>query len=172
MKKTVSAVIILTVLLLMCSCNGNYLPLSNNDDSSLSENVSSQSGALAVSDKGFRIVYDEDIFDYTAGEKDVFTSKASGSFLEIYLSGGKTVDDFADEYIIDAKADGFSVTEPKSVAVGREFYSAKYFSAEKEGEKLECYFIPAENECLVLVFDIKGDDEATLISMLDDLTID
>lgn len=172
MKKLIFVIGIISTLLLICSCNGNYLPLNKNDESSSVANVSSQNGTTAVSEKGFRIVYDSEKFDYSAGEKDVFTSKTTGSFLEIYLSGGKTVDDFADEYIVSVKNDGFTVSEPNSVAVGREFYSAKYFSAEKEGEKRECYFIPAQNECLVLIFDIKGDDEADLISMLDNLTID
>lgn len=163
---------IVSVFLLLCSCNGNYLPLNKNDDLSSVTNVSSQSGTTAISEKGFRLVYDSEQFDYTAGEKDVFASKTTGSFLEIYLSGGKTVDDYADEYIGSVKSNGFTVSDPKSVAVGREFYSAKYFTAEKEGEKQECYFIPVQNECLAMIFDIKGDDEAELISMLDNLTID
>ena len=58
MKKLIFVIGIISTLLLICSCNGNYLPLNKNDESSSVANVSSQSGTTAVSEKGFRIVYD------------------------------------------------------------------------------------------------------------------
>lgn len=169
----------LIIVILFCSCSVE----NNNDISSVINNstvesvlqIDGVSGTIKYtvieSKKGYRIGYDADNFEYKSGEKDVFLSKENGSSLEVYLSGGKTVDNISDEYIDALKKDGYSVTDPDSIAIGTEFYSSVYIRAEKEGEKKECYFIPVENECLVMIYDIKGDDGDVLLAMIETLTI-
>lgn len=182
MKKIALLFVALSVIALICSCSdgekdGSSVP----DRSEPSESVLHIDGINDVeytvisSEKGYRIGYDAEHFEYVSGEKDVFSSRSSRSSLEISLSGGKTVDNSADEYISKLKSGGYSVTSPESIAVGTEFYSSRHFAAEKDGEKRECYFVPVENECIILIFDIDTDSEDNqsdiLLGMLETLTI-
>lgn len=182
MKKAVLLFMIISAAVLMCSCSGGEKGGSSLPDrSEPSESVLHIEGANDIdytvisSEKGYRIGYDAEHFEYVSGTTDVFSSQSSGSSLEISLSGGKTVDKSADEYISALKSDGYTVTSPESIAVGTEFYSSRHFTAEKSGEREECYFIPVENECLIMIFDINTavDDSQSdiLLGMLETLTI-
>ncbi len=175
MKRIIFITLMLCFCFLLCACSST----DNDNKNSTAENTDAESlytednadNFTFAGDKGYRIGYDDQLVEFTGGDKDVFTSK-NGSVLEIYLSGGKTVDDCCGEYVAFLNNSGYTVTQPASVAVGREYYSAKFISAENNTDKKNCYFIPVENECLVLIFDVKTGDEELFQLMFETFTID
>ncbi|MBQ2815142.1 MAG: hypothetical protein IJE65_00515 [Clostridia bacterium] len=177
MKKLIIMATAACLILTFSSC-------SNSDRNDLvGENISNPSSYMnnenslftsVVSEKGYSIGVNTELFEYNLGEKDVYSAKESSAFLEITLSGGKTVDASLNEKTNELSNDGYTLTESESIAVGSEFYTARYFTAEKAGQKREYYLIPFQNECLVLVFGFgdNNDHNEALSLMIETLMID
>lgn len=187
MKKSVSLALSLTVFILflsICSCNGR----GNVQDSSTPSRSQQENSTVHIDEidtdveytfvtgeMGYTIGYDKSRFKRSAVDgKDIFSSNDSAK-LEISLSDGKTVDASVEQQKMQMVDGGMTVSKTESVTVGTEYYSARYLSAEGVESKCECYFIPVENQCLVLTFRFSkntGDgDKARLLAMLDTLTI-
>ena len=187
MKKSFALALSFTIFILLlsiCSCNDR----DNVQDSSAPFRSQQENSTIHVDgidadveytfvtgEMGYTIGYDKSRFKRSAVDgKDVFSSNDSAK-LEISLSDGKTVDASVEQFRVQMVDGGMTVSESKSVTVGTEYYSARYLSAEGVESKCECYFIPVENECLVLTFcfsENTGDgDKARLLAMLDTLTI-
>lgn len=177
MKKIVILSLIACLILTFSSCsNSDNNGLVGENISNSSSYINNENGLLttAMSEKGYSIGVNTEFFEYKFGEKDVYSAKESDAFLEITLSGGKTVDASLNEKTTELSNDGYILTESESIAVGSEFYTARYFTAEKAGKKIEYYLIPFQNECLVLVFSFgdNNDHNEELSSMLETLMID
>lgn len=174
----------LVLIISVCSCSESNSSSNRNQSSSNRPSNSTihvdgidadVEYTFVTGEMGYTIGYDASRFSRESREgKDIFASNDSAK-LEISLSDGKTVDASVEQFRVQMVDGGMTVSKPKSVTVGTEYYSARYLSAEGVESKCECYFIPVENECLVLTFRFSkntGDgDKARLLAMLDTLTI-
>ena len=176
MKKLMILFMITFMIFALCCCSDNDIGEIDNSISSITSESNSTDNKLTMvsSDKGYAIGVNTDLFEYKLGDNDTFSAKNGTAFLEVNLSGGKTVDTTLDEISSKLSGEQYALSKSESIAVGREFYTARYFTAEKEGKGREYYLIPVQNECLILVFEFGDDNTAneTLSSMLDTLMID
>ena len=175
MKRLIILLMVVCLSLFLFGCsNDNNGGVDNNISNISSDSNGENALPLVSSEKGYSIRLNTETFEYKAGDKDIFSAKNSTAFLEATLSGGKTVDTTLDEITTKLSGDQYALSKSESIAVGSEFYTARCFTAEKSGEKREYYRIPAQNECLILVF-VFGDnaeDNAALLSALETLMID
>ena len=175
MKWLIILLMVVCLSLFLFGCSNDKNGGVDNNISNISSDLNGENGLpLISSEKGYSIRLNTENFEYTTGDKDVYSAKNSNAFLEASLSGGKTVDTTLDEITNKLSGEQFALSKSESIAVGSEFYTARYFTAEKAGEKREYYLIPAQNECLILVFVFgdNADDNAALSSVLETLMID
>lgn len=175
MKRLIILLMVVCLSFVLFGCANDKNGGADNNISNTSSDLNGENVLpLISSEKGYSIRLNTETFEYKAGDKDVYSAKNSNAFLEAYLSEGKTVDTTLDEITTKLSGEQFALSKSESIAVGSEFYTARYFTAEKAGEKREYYLIPAQNECLILVFSFgdNAEDNAALSSALETLMID